>query len=306
MNESDPRVSMMCEHDHAFSEASMLELFHRHKYPYARTAIWGKSMCLRFLKCVVVVVLALLSVAQANAEIPKSTPPGSFPNPKGYRAKYSLGWAGIPAATAEALLVAQGDRLTLSGKASTIGPARVLWKLDASLESIVEADSLRPIRSELIEEYSRVKSVITHTFDRSGVFYRKIETPEPERPAKPRYIENPDVLDLFGALLRFRSQPLANGEKVTAVETQGNTLYVSVLTVESRETIRTAGREWPAIRCSLGLQRVGKTGLLEPHRKFRRASTWLSDDADRYVLRIESDVFVGFVYAELTKVEKLP
>jgi len=41
---------------------------------------------------------------------------------------------------------------------------------------------------------------------------------------------------------------------------------------------------------------------LQPHRKFRRATIWVSDDTDRILLRIEAQVFVGTVFAELQSV----
>jgi len=41
---------------------------------------------------------------------------------------------------------------------------------------------------------------------------------------------------------------------------------------------------------------------LEPHRKFRRGTIWVSDDAERLLLRIEAQVFVGTVFAELQSV----
>ncbi|MFL6589525.1 MAG: DUF3108 domain-containing protein, partial [Chthoniobacterales bacterium] len=57
-----------------------------------------------------------------------------------------------------------------------------------------------------------------------------------------------------------------------------------------------------AIKFDLQLNRI-KDGELQPHRKFRRATAWLSDDADRLVLRIEAQVFVGSVFAELQSVD---
>ena len=38
---------------------------------------------------------------------------------------------------------------------------------------------------------------------------------------------------------------------------------------------------------------------LEPHRKFRSGTLWLSNDPDRILLRAEVQVFVGYVFAEL-------
>jgi hypothetical protein len=52
----------------------------------------------------------------------------------------------------------------------------------------------------------------------------------------------------------------------------------------------------------LQLNKLGKNLELEPHRKFRRANVWISDDADRVILRIEAQIFVGTVFAELQSV----
>ena len=42
---------------------------------------------------------------------------------------------------------------------------------------------------------------------------------------------------------------------------------------------------------------------LEPHGKFKHATGWLSDDADRLPLRMNAQIFVGSVWVELQKVE---
>jgi hypothetical protein len=57
-----------------------------------------------------------------------------------------------------------------------------------------------------------------------------------------------------------------------------------------------------AIKVNLELHRLGKNLELEPHRKFRRAAAWISDDANRIPLRIEAQIFIGTVFAELQSV----
>ena len=42
-----------------------------------------------------------------------------------------------------------------------------------------------------------------------------------------------------------------------------------------------------------------KGEALEPHKKFQNGTIWLSDDADRIPLRIEVNIFVGYIFAEL-------
>jgi hypothetical protein len=58
-----------------------------------------------------------------------------------------------------------------------------------------------------------------------------------------------------------------------------------------------------AIRLDLQLSKIGKNRELEPHRKFRRATVWMSDDPDRLLLKVEAQIFVGAVFVELKSVD---
>ena len=51
------------------------------------------------------------------------------------------------------------------------------------------------------------------------------------------------------------------------------------------------------------LTKSAKTWSWKPHRKFRRATAWVSDDSNRLPLRIEAQIFVGTVFAELQSVQ---
>jgi hypothetical protein len=81
-----------------------------------------------------------------------------------------------------------------------------------------------------------------------------------------------------------------------------NSAYLATVTVLGREKISVRAGSYPAIKADLQLNRLGKNLELEPHRKFRRATVWLSDDADRVILRIEAQIFIGTVFAELQSV----
>jgi hypothetical protein len=78
--------------------------------------------------------------------------------------------------------------------------------------------------------------------------------------------------------------------------------YLATVTVVGREKISVHAGTYNAIKLDLQLKRVGKHFELEPHRKFRRATIWVSDDAERLPLRIEAQIFVGTVWAELQSV----
>jgi hypothetical protein len=81
-----------------------------------------------------------------------------------------------------------------------------------------------------------------------------------------------------------------------------NSAYVATVTVLGREHLRVRSGNYNAIKMDLKLQRVNRKNELEPHRKFKRATIWISDDNDRVLLRIESQIFVGAVIAELQSI----
>jgi hypothetical protein len=78
--------------------------------------------------------------------------------------------------------------------------------------------------------------------------------------------------------------------------------YLATITVAGREKISVHAGSYNAIKLDLQLKRVGKQLELEPHRKFRRATIWVSDDADRLLLRVEAQIFVGTIFADLQSV----
>jgi hypothetical protein len=107
---------------------------------------------------------------------------------------------------------------------------------------------------------------------------------------------------LHSALLFIRSQPLVDGSVQRIVVYPATNAYLATITVVGHEKVTVGAGTYPAIKLDLQLKKIGKKGELEPHRKFRRASVWLSDDADRLLLRIEAGVFVGTVFVDLEAV----
>ena len=70
-----------------------------------------------------------------------------------------------------------------------------------------------------------------------------------------------------------------------------------------RERLTGPAGTYNAIKLDLQLSKIGKNRELTQHRKFRRGNVWLSDDPDRLLLKIEAQVFIGTVFAELQSVE---
>ena len=226
-------------------------------------------------------------------------PRGEFANPRPLVANYNFGWNDLVAATAEIEFDKDGDRLELQGTGRTIGLVRALWKFDVHHRALANASTLRPISMHQVDEVHGKTVTTDVVFQRDSLERIRTDT-KSKKPAKPKAFSFAGgIFDMHSALLYLRSQALREGDIYRVVVYPATSAYLATLTVAAREPITIAAGAYQAIRLDLELNKIGKKGELEPHKKFRQASIWISDDADRLLLRIEASVFVGKVFAEL-------
>ena len=225
-----------------------------------------------------------------------------FPGPRPMHAKYGFGWSGFPGASAEVHLTKPSeDRFQLDGTVHTVGLVRALWKFDAIHTSRVNAKSLHPIETRQSEIFRNKRINTVLLFDSKGVASRETETPGTG--PKVRRFELTNLFDLYSALLYVKSQPLQDRAVQRVVVYPATSAYLATITVLGHERFTGAAGSYNAIKLDLQLSKIGKNRELEPHRKFRRAIAWLSDDSDRLLLKIQAQIFVGTVSAELQSVE---
>ena len=230
-------------------------------------------------------------------------PPGNFPELRPLRASYRFGWAGFTAATGEAHFTAQSAaKFQLDATGQTIGFVRALWKLDADFHAVANSQTLRPIETQQTENYRKKKLVTGLTFTSKGVTRVRTETRDGSTGTKTRQFDFTDLFDLPSAMLYLRSQPLTDGSVHRVVVYATTNAYLATVTVVGRDKISVRAGTYKAIKVDLRLDRVGKHLELEPHRKFRHGTIWVSDDRDRILLRIEAQIFVGTVFVELQSV----
>jgi hypothetical protein len=229
-------------------------------------------------------------------------PIGNFPEMRPLRASYRFGWSGLTAATGDVHFTKPSEsKFQLDGTGRTIGFVRALWKLDVSYQAIASAETLRPIETQQIESY-RSKKIVTHlTFTNNGVTRARTEG-KGAAESKTRQFNFPNLFDLFSAMLYLRSQPLKERTIYRVVAYPATNAYLATVTVLGREKVSVHAGSYSAIKLDLRLKRIGKQRQLEPHRKFRGATIWVSDDPERLLLRTEAQIFVGTVFAELQSV----
>jgi hypothetical protein len=259
----------------------------------------------RITQCAITILLACCNGSLATdwqATLSKE-PTGDFPELRPLRASYRFGWSGVTAAIGEVHFTKpSNDRFQLEGTGRTIGFVRMLWKLDVILRALANADNLAPLETQQTESY-RSKKIATHlSFTNTGVTRARTESRGSAAETKTKQFVFSNLFDLHSAALYLRSQPLKQGSVYRLAVYPATNAYVATITVVGREKITVRAGTYNAIKLDLGLKRIGKNLELEPHRKFRRATIWVSDDAERIILRIEAQVFVGTVFAELQSV----
>lgn len=229
--------------------------------------------------------------------------PGTFTPVRPLHATYIFGWSGITAATASVQMARPSDnRYSLEGNGRTIGLARALWKYDVKYRATSDVQTLRPIECSQ-DEQVRSKHMITRVvFSNSGVSRTRTEGPGAGTTKSKQY-NFPNLYDLQSAALYVRSQPLKEKSTYKVVVYPATNAYLATVTVLSREKINVRAGTYNAIKLDLKLSKVGKNDELEPHKKFKRANIWISDDADRLILRVEGQIFVGTIFAELQSIK---
>lgn len=229
-------------------------------------------------------------------------PRGDFPNPRPLVATYNFGWSELVAATAEIRFDKSGERLQLEGTGQTVGVVRALWKFDVRHRALADAATLRPITMHQVDEL-RSKTVTTDiVFNRDSLERVRTDTKSKKSPKPKTFSFAGGVFDMHSALLYLRSQALREGDVHRVVVYPATSAYLATLTVAARGPITVTAGTYPAIKVDVQLSKIGKKRRLEPHKKFQRASVWISDDANRLLLRIEASIFIGKVFAELQSV----
>lgn len=224
-----------------------------------------------------------------------------FPEIQPFLAEYRLGWAEIEAARASASISYHGKTATLMSSGATTGFARTLYQLNASLDAAADRITLQTIHSTQLEKYN-TRTLSTRIEGKNGTLTSLREWISPgSKPSKWKPVKISPIRDLFAASLFIRSQSLAKGDKVRTLVFPGGSPFLVDIESLGPEIISIANSPREAIRLDIKIQSVNtkKANALEPHRKFRSGTLWLSNDSTRILLRAEVQVFVGYVFAEL-------
>lgn len=269
----------------------------------ARATLSGLRGCACLLVAAFSVLPAILHADWRSSLSPDTA--GPFPSIRPFDAEFKIGWTDIEAGRARVRVSAEGaDTLHLSASGGTSGLARMLWQLDASLDSTTSRNGFRTVYS-LQKEIYAARSILTQIVSRpDGIWRLRENIPPGENPARWKQVRISPLRDLFSGMLFIRSQSLRPGDTVSTIIFPGDSPFFVEIKSLGTESITVAGTTREALKLDLRLHRINlkMDARLEPHGKFRSGTVWLSNDADRIPLRAEMDLFIGYVFAELNSV----
>ncbi len=249
------------------------------------------------------------------ASVDQPANPGPFPPPRPFVAAYRVRWGDVEAARGEAVLsLPIPGQLQTRVTAQTVGMARTLWQMTATHLSVANRADLRPAWTEHSETIASRQTAFRVDFGPDFVTRRFREGRPGETLAfssvpaadatteRPRRFEFPGLRDMVTSFFYLRSQPLANGERHTVALMSAKNPYLAAVQVIGRGETQTRAGKFPAIELELTLQKIDKDGRLRAFKRFKGARVWISDNADRLLLKAETRVFIGHVTLELEQI----
>jgi len=268
-------------------------------YPKGGTSHTIRSLAVVFLLWVYCTVVHADNSPTWGKTLTSNKGPGNFGTFPDVNLTYELGWSGIQAAQADIHFYSRNRNIIeIEANAATLGLARSLFKLDVHQKAEENRTTLKPIRLFQEERY-RSETVKTNViFSPNSVTGTREKIPSDKLP-KPNTFKSGTVFDLSAAFLWIRSQPLKDDDTEQLVVWASNAPYLATIRVVGRETLRIKGEEKKAIKLDLKLKGIGKKLELKEHKLFKSGRGWLSDDVYRLPLRLETNIFIGYIYAEL-------
>jgi hypothetical protein len=237
----------------------------------------------------------------AGFELPNYAP-GPNPFRDGERLVYQVSWLGIPAATAQVKLHRNRKNPSLWTAQAWIQTNRVvdvLFRMRDYVKEDLLSASFAPLDLYISQHENRRRDEYKVTFDHRARLVTMVKTNRQGR----RHVRRVQASDPWGPLsgaIMALSQPLNPGDVYAFHVFTGTTNYVFDFHVVGREKISTSRGIVDAIRIVPAVKYVssGKLGV-----QARQTTLWVSADKRRLPLRVESQVFIGTVRADLVEVD---
>lgn len=208
---------------------------------------------------------------------------------------YEAGWQGIPAAQMDVEVDTDGMHYFVNVTARTNSAIDVFYRLRYTANGILEGDTLLPLKSTFDQKENSKSRITEITYLDNGEVrsYRKRDDREPETL---QFTPNNLMLDPFSAAFLSRSLDWKLNDERKLDVFNGKTRYLITFTAIDKTQIEVNGVKRDVWVISPKIENLTNT---KNNKKFREARIYVTADADRELLKIESEVYVGTVSATL-------
>ena len=189
-------------------------------------------------------------------------------------------------------------------KGRTTGVAGKLFPYQFSSNSVLHAESIRPVQFEINEEMRSKKSLQRQLFiDKKVVSLKKTtnkKTNESREKTKNFHFEENLSHDIFSSLLFVRNLQLKTDDEATLIVTAFDHPFLIKFKVLGREPRVLKRKKYNTIKLDVTMVKINDDLTLKPIDKLKGATVWLIDDQDRLPLELQVDLFIGHISAYLS------
>ncbi len=253
-------------------------------------------------------LLMFSNVSMAEPAWKKTIKPftaGSQPQLKKQKLQYSLSWNGKLNSGYVVMIFDKEDprykNLYLAqayGRSS--GVAGKLFPFKFSYTSFMKKKSYQPLIFASDETDAEENVIIKNTYKSSKVSHSRIQTAKKGGKVKKRektFIQQ-NAHDPLSAMLYIRGRELNNGDVINVCLFPFRSAQYAKVTVLGREK----HNGYNCIKLDLKIQNIDlETHKLKKYKKLKKATMWITDDADRILVELRSKVFIGDVRTTLVK-----
>ncbi len=249
--------------------------------------------------------LPLIAAVPSWAKEITSAKPGTHPPLRPTKLLYQLSWKGqVQAGHVVFTFGAKGSNekiLKTTCVGGSEGVAAQLFPYSFDMQGQINKSDLSPVLMHCSETDKNETQVTTVRYFPGMVNVKEISRPHSTGvdQTMSRTFAFAPVFDAFTSMLHIRSQALKQGDEIVLVIHPFAAPYLAKIQVLGREKIN--GNN--AIKLNINLTKINKDLSLKPYTKMKKATLWISDDADRIPLELRVATFIGDVRMTLEKKE---
>jgi hypothetical protein len=194
--------------------------------------------------------------------------------------------------------------IVVQGHAKAVGLVKMVANIDDKFTSYIDTTTGRPLKF-LTDEFATKSEDVEHSvaaIDARAGDSIPVEFHLNDKPAvpEPQKVSLPDVWDYNAFLIALRSWEGPPGTKVTAEVFRSRYLWHVEMTIRDKSKLVTDLGEFPALRLDGHTYKVDKKGVKQADSDERDFSVWISDDAGRVPLKINTRTDYGDVAMSIT------